>query len=106
MSKFKVGDNVRFVGNTSNHVDEDELVIYKNNLVVDSVGEKCITVLPKGECKPIWWCNYDELEKINEPIFINCESIDNYLGILDLYNTKKKEKDMSLKTLIMNLLFL
>lgn len=68
MSKFKVGDKVKFIGDSSEHIFSDVLDNHKNGLVICRVcrGEKSYHVKPLGINDTKWCLDDDELELFEE----------------------------------------
>lgn len=70
MSKFKVGDKVKFIGDVSKHIFSDVLDNHKNDLTICKVcrGEKSYHVKLLGIHDTEWCFNDDELELLEEQV--------------------------------------
>lgn len=68
MSKFKVGDKVKFIGNVSEHIFSDILDNHKDGLIVCKVcrSEKSYHVKPLGINDTKWCFDDDELDLLEE----------------------------------------
>lgn len=68
MSKFKVGDKVKFIGNVSEHIFNDILDNHKDSLIICKVcrGKKSYQVQPLGINDTTWCFDDDELELLEE----------------------------------------
>lgn len=68
MSKFKVGDKVKFIGNVSEHIFSDILDNHKDGLIICKVcrSEKSYHVKPLGINDTKWCFDDDELELFKE----------------------------------------
>lgn len=67
MSKFKFGDKVKFIGNSSLHADSEFLDDSSDFITITKVldGGRCYGTIPYENCA-IWLFDEDELELVND----------------------------------------